>query len=115
MVGSRRPIDPKLRQKFNQEILQLFTKLEQTPIKRRRARWFKDAEKHLMCDLLDMGGEFWMMTSPLDRSPPSLCPPPNLCAHEAWHACRRLRIALLEATGLGKKSDVAPQGSRLRH
>jgi hypothetical protein len=87
---------------FSAEVLQLFSELEQTPPKRRRAQWFKDAEKHLMCNLFDMGAEFWMCQSPLDRSRKP-CHPPRMPAHEAWHACRRLRIALLEATGLTKK------------
>lgn len=53
---------------FSAEVLQLFTKLERTPPKQRRAQWFKDAEKHLLCNLLDYGDVFWMCQSPLDRS-----------------------------------------------
>jgi hypothetical protein len=88
---------------FSREVLELFAELERTPPKQRRTQRFRDAEKHLMCDLLDMGGEFWMMQSPLDRSLKP-CYPPRMPAHDAWHTCRRLRIALLEATGLTKKS-----------
>ena len=97
MVGSRRAIDPKLRSKFDPEVVQLFAKLERTPLRQRRARWWKDAEKHLMCELLDMGGEFWAMCSPLDCSSERFCPPLHMGAHDMWHNCRRLRMALLEA------------------
>jgi hypothetical protein len=82
---------------FSREALELFAELERTPLKQRRTQRFQDAEKHLMCQLLDMGGEFWMMQSPLDRSLKP-CHPPRMPAHDAWHICRRLRIALLEAT-----------------
>ena len=82
---------------FSREALELFAALERTPLKQRRMQQFQDAEKHLMCRLLDMGDEFWMMQSPLDRSLKP-CYPPRMPAHEAWHTCRRLRIALLEAT-----------------
>ena len=46
---------------FGTEVLELFTRLENTPLRQRRAQWWKDGEKFLMCSLLDMGGEFWMM------------------------------------------------------
>jgi hypothetical protein len=96
MPTNRTPIIRVRRPGFSEEALRLFSELERTPLKQRRTQRFKDAEKHLMCDLLDMGGEFWMMQSPLDRSLKP-CYPPRMPAHDAWHTCRRLRIALLEA------------------
>jgi hypothetical protein len=107
VMGTRQAINPKLRQKFSPEILQLFAKLEAVPLRKRRARWWRDTHKHFMCDplLLDMGDEFWMCQSPLDRSPNYYSP--RECAHDAWHACRHLRIALLAATGLDAQSSRA--------
>ncbi|MGA6967560.1 MAG: hypothetical protein WBZ51_28590 [Xanthobacteraceae bacterium] len=100
---------------FGTEVLELFTRLENTPLRQRRAQWWKDGEKFLMCSLLDMGGEFWMMCSPLNREPERFCPPPHMCAHDAWHACRRLRIDLLEATGLAKESRAGKAVVDLRN
>jgi hypothetical protein len=101
---------------FSTEVLELFTKLERTPLKQRRAQWWKDGEKHLMCDLLDFdtGSAFWMCQSPLDRSRKP-CYPPRMPAHEAWHKCRHLRIALLAATDLAKESRAGKAVVDLRN
>ena len=96
---------------FSAEVLELFTRLERTPLKQRRAQWWKDGEKFLMCSLLDYGGEFWMIQSPLDRSRKP-CSSPRQCAYEAWHKCRHLRVALLKSTGLAKESRAGKAGPK---
>jgi hypothetical protein len=107
-METRQSIHPRLRPKFNKEILELFSRLEQTPLKQRRSAQWRAEHKRFMCDplLLDMSAEFWSMQSPLDRSLKP-CHPPWKGAYQSWHVCRNLRIALLAA--IGKTSDaVAP-------
>jgi hypothetical protein len=90
---------------FSREALRLFARLEATPQRRRHSAQFRDDEKHLMCHMLDLGDEFWMMQSPLDRSRQP-CHPPHCAAFSAWHLCHTVREQLLEATGLSKKNPA---------
>jgi hypothetical protein len=95
-------------QAFSREALELFARLDATPARQRNGDEFREGEKRLMCKLLDLVSEFWMMQSPLDRSRRP-CHPPTVCAFEAWHTCRSYREEMLAALGL-KKSPAAKRG-----
>src|SRR5215831_2879702 len=82
---------------FTPEVLSLFLELEHTPPRRRRSDAFKAKEKRLML-ALGLDAEFWSVTSVLDRSTEPTSPP-EMCRHQDWHTCHRVREQLLAATG----------------
>jgi hypothetical protein len=98
------------RAQFSAEVLALFTRLETPPGRKRNSEAFRDAERELMY-ALNLGDEFWAMQSPLDRSRKP-CRGPEYFATTAWHTCRAIRLQLLEATGLGKKSPTKKAGQK---
>jgi len=97
MTTNRRPLARKRNASFTAEILTLFLELEHTPARRRRSDAFKAKEKKLMYEL-GLVQEFWSITSVLDPSTEPTSPP-EMCRHQNWHTCHRVRKQLLAATG----------------
>ena len=108
MPAKRR--DPKqLRPKFSPEVLRVFSELEKLPPRKR----FEDPRTKQLAGLLDLWDEFWTVQYVNNPHPPAWEPP--YIAHKNWHTCRHVRLQLLEATGLAKKSPTAKAVADLRN
>jgi hypothetical protein len=80
------------RPSFSPEALSLFLELEGMP---QHSRAFKDGSRQL-AQHLNLVDEWWTGQHVNDRSAEP-CHPPEYIAHENWHRCRAVRVALLAA------------------
>ena len=97
MSTNRRPLNRR-RRAFDPETMELFSKLETTPLSRRHSAAFREDETRL-ARRLGLGFEKkFLRIHVLDRAPCHWSP--TLAAHGTWHEVRKLRFELLEAAGL---------------
>ena len=100
MSTNRRPLHRR-RRAFDPETMELFTKLETTPMHRRRSAAFREDEERLAKRLnLNFERKF-LRIHVLDRAPCHWSP--TLAGHGTWHEVRKLRHGLLEAAGLDER------------
>jgi hypothetical protein len=95
MPTNRVPIARPRRPGFGDEALSLFVPLDGAPPSYRESREFRDQSLRL-AEMLDMNAEWWMCQDVLDRRERP-CHPPDMPTHAAFHRCRAMRLALLEA------------------
>jgi hypothetical protein len=107
MPSNRRTIERPRRTRISAEALRLFVALENTPSRRRHSQEFKDGSKRLAV-MLGLTAEWWAMCHVEDADKPR--PREGLVAHDDWLTVRRVREALLAASGL---ADVAARGKPL--
>jgi hypothetical protein len=105
-VGTKRQLkNRRAKARITAEVIELFTKLEAVPARRRKSQAFRDGERKLARSL-DLVDAWWSGNSVLSRSRES-CHPPEYMAHQDWHRCHEVRMALLAAAGLaGAKRRV---------
>jgi hypothetical protein len=84
-------IDRPRRSVFSPEVIALFVELERMP---RQSPQFEEKSRAL-AERLGLMNEWFMRQNVSDRS--AMPPQPWLCAHQAWHTCRRIRLQVLEA------------------
>jgi hypothetical protein len=85
---------------FSREALDLFIEIEKLPPRKR----FQDPRSKRLAELLNLGMEYWTVKHVNDPSPrPAYYSPYQL---QNWETCRAMRLLLLEATGLSKKSPT---------
>jgi len=102
---NRTPIHRQRQPTFSPETLQLFTELEQTPLRRRRTQEFIARSKRLGI-VLNLTTEWWAGQCVEDANN-KFRPHKLLAAHDYWLTVQRVRAELLAATGLqGAKRTV---------
>jgi hypothetical protein len=77
---------------ISEEAIDLFVELDHGA---QRGAAFEE-KAHRLARMLGLIPEFWTMNSVLDRSA-SPCHRPGYIAHQDWHKCRAVRMALLAA------------------
>ena len=97
--------------RFSAEVLDLFTRLEATPVRERwksGSQWVDDSKR--LAVLLDLSTEWWAMQNVHDRDRGSDYEPGSL-GHQAWQRCRAMRKQLLEA--VRERESVAHSATTL--
>jgi hypothetical protein len=105
MTAKRTPLNRHRKPLFDAETLALFVELEQTPMRRRKSRAFSDRTTNCIAGLGLGAARLCSQVSVLGRETAPYRPP-GYPQHDDWMRTRGVRLALLEAAGLGSRGQA---------
>jgi hypothetical protein len=110
MPTNRTPIDRPRRPTTSDDVLEIFRRLENTPMRARKSDAFLDEDFRLHRLLGLYSERRCSICSVLDRSSVSPPWPSEYPAHKDWHRVRAVRVELLAAVAEESAKDVPNLG-----